>query len=238
MKRALLLTCILLLGFGSCKKDPVEQQPIPGSEYYPLSMGRFVEYDVDSIVYTELPKDTLTYKYRIKEKLIEEFTDNQGNKSVRLERYYKTYSDQTPYDSMAWKVKEDWLLKPDQQKIVLQEHNISYTKLIFPVMLNASWDGHAYNNLGKTLYDYEYLDKAETLGSIILNRVLKVNEFCDTTNLIIYKLEYEKYAAGVGLVYREIQHLESNTVTPGVPVRNRIEKGIKYKLSIVRYGTE
>jgi hypothetical protein len=66
-----------------------------------------------------------------------------------------------------------------------------------------------------------------------------VNQKIDTTNLIINHLEYEQYAANVGLVYRNYTYLESTTsIIPNVPVKDRIEKGIMYTLKIVSYGIE
>jgi len=228
----------LALSFFSCKEETLEPETVKGLEYYPLTIGRFVEYQADSTVYTEVPKDTLYFTYRIKEKLVEEYIDNQGHKTYRLERYIKSFNTQQPYDSMAWQIKEAWLVKADERRIQVQENNNLYTKLIFPTIENASWDGNAYNFLGKSTYSYDYVDRAETINSVPLSRVLKVSQKTDTTNKILYKLEYEQYAADVGLVFREYTQLESNTIVDSLPLKNRIEKGVIYTLRIIKYGTE
>ncbi len=238
MRKNKFLAVIFLTAFFSCKENIPEPAAIKGLEYYPLTIGRFVEYQADSTVFTELPKDTLYFKYRIKEKLEEEFTDNEGNKSYRLIRYIKPFNSQIPYDSMSWQVKEAWLVKANTNRVQVQENNQLFTKLIFPSLENASWDGNAYNALGKSTYRYEYVDKALSIHSISFSKVLKVNQKIDTSNLIINHLEYEQYAANVGLIFREYTQLESNTIVPNVPVKNRIEKGIIYKLTILSYGIE
>ncbi len=238
MRKNGILALFLCIGFFSCKEDVPEPATIKGLEYFPLTIGRFVVYEADSTVYTEVPRDTLYFKYQIKEKIVEEFVDNQGIKSYRLERYIKPYNAQVPYDSMDWKIKEAWLVKASTARIQVQENNNLYTKLIFPTLENASWDGNAYNSLGKLTYSYEYLDRAENINGVALNRVLKVKHKTDTTNLIINQLEYEQFAADIGLVFKQYTNIESNTILLNVPVKNRIEKGVIYSLKLLNYGTE
>ncbi|MBL7902495.1 MAG: hypothetical protein JNK73_10905 [Bacteroidia bacterium] len=238
MRKNGILALFLALGLFSCKEDVPEPAAIKGLEYFPLTIGRFVEYEADSTVYTEVPKDTLNFKYRIKEKLVEEFIDNQGLKAYRLERYIKWFNPLVPYDSMNWQIKEAWLVKANNARVQVQENNNLYTKLIFPTLENASWDGNAYNSLGKSTYAYEYIDRAENINGLSLNRVLKVKQKTDTSNLIINQLEYEQFGADIGLVFRQYTNIESNNIVPNVPVKNRIEKGVTYTLRIIKYGTE
>ncbi len=238
MRKNGIIAVIFALGFFSCKEEVPEPATVKGLEYFPLTIGRFVEYEADSTVYTEVPKDTLYFKYRIKEKIVEEFIDNQGVKSYRLERYIKLFNALIPYDSMAWQIKEAWLVKANNTRVQVQENNHLFTKLIFPTLENASWDGNAYNSLGKSTYSYEYVDRAENIKGLSLSRVLKVKQKTDTSNLIINQLEYEQFAADIGLVFRQYTNIESNTIVTNVPVKNRIEKGVIYTLSIMNYGTE
>jgi len=238
MRKNTLAAMLVLLGIFSCKEEVPEPATVKGLEYFPLSIGRFVEYEVDSTVFTEVPKDTLYFRYRIKEKLIEEFIDNQGDKAYRLQRYIKHFNSSMPYDSLDWQVKEAWLVKANTTRIQVQENNNLYTKLIFPTLQNASWDGNAYNSLGKSTYSYEYVDRAENIKGLSFSRVLKVKQKTDTSNFIYNHLEYEQFAADVGLVFRHYTNIESNNIVPNVPVKNRIKKGVIYTLSIINYGTE
>lgn len=236
MKNLCIVFLILIL--FSCKKDEESPSEVHGLQYYPLKTGKFVVYDVDSTVYTELPKDTLYFKYRIKEKIGEEFTDNQGKRAFRVERYIKHYNPSLSYDSIPWSVKEVWMLNSDNSKILLQENNTVYTRLIFPVIPNASWNGNAYNNSGELVYSYEYADQKKTVGTQPFDLVLKVKQRTDTSNLIQYLLEFEQYAFNFGLVNKEIIQLFSNTITAGVPVKNRIESGFVYKQTYISSGYE
>ena len=236
MKSLLALFFILLI--LSCKKEEKPESEIKGLAYYPLTSGKFIVYDIDSTVYTELPKDTISYKYRIKEKIADEFTDNQGKRAIRLERYIKKFNPLQSYDSLPWTIKEVWLINPDNTKILQQENNIVYTRLIFPVLQNATWNGNAFNNLGTQNYSYEYVDQKETIGASGFDQVLKVKQRTDTLNLIQYLLEYEQYALNIGLVNKVSKHLFSNSISAGIPVLKRIEYGYMYSQTFQTFGYE
>lgn len=228
------MVCVLLT---SCKKKTEDATSVLGLDYYPTKIGKFVVYDVDSTVYNDLSMDTITYKYRIKERLVENFTDNEGRQAIRLERSVKMYNPNKSYDSMAYTVKEAWMINANDKKVQVVESNLRYTKLTFPVLQNSTWDGNANNNLGQMMYAYSVIDKAETMNAIALSNVLTVKQR-DDRSLIAVQYYTEKYAKGVGLVYREIKDIYSNTVIANIPVEQRIEKGLIYKQTLVSYGYE
>jgi len=192
---------------------------------------------VDSIVYTDLPKDTVTYKYRIKEKIADTFTDNEGKPAIRLERYIKMYNPLKSYDSIPWTMKEVWMINATNKSIQISERDIRYTKLIFPIQENANWNGNANNTLDEWIYSYEYVDKSETINNVKLDKVLMVKQF-ELKTLISVQVYTEKFAKGIGLVYREKTDINSNTVIAGVKVEDRIINGFIYKQKIVSYGEE
>lgn len=220
----------------SKKKIPADER-ILGLDYYPVNRGKYVIYDVDSVVYADLPRDTTIYKYRIKERLADSFTDNQGKEAIRLERFIKKFDPSTPYDSIPWTMKEVWMVNADQKNVQVVEGNMRFTKLIFPVQEKASWNGNANNTMGEWAYTYDYIDKKEEINHHVLENVLQVRQK-EYRTLISYQNYVEKYAKGVGLVYREITDLLSNTIAAGKPVESRIESGVIYKLTLVTYGHE
>ncbi|MCW3077408.1 MAG: hypothetical protein JWO32_2017 [Bacteroidetes bacterium] len=227
-----------MLMFSACTKKKIPQDDsLLGLDYYPTTQGKFVVYDVDSTVYNELTLTSKKTKYRIKERMADSFTDNEGKPAIRLERFIKKFDSVKPYDSIPWSVKEVWMVNADKRSVQVSESNVRYTKLIFPVQKDASWNGNAKNTMGEWLYTYSYIEKKETINGIVLEKVLyvKQNEF---RTLISYQNYFEKYAKGIGLVYREINDIYSNNVVPGVPVEGRIEKGVIYKQTLVTYGYE
>jgi hypothetical protein len=232
------LSILFLLAFSFCvKKNVPEDKSLLGLDYYPTKAGKFVVYDVDSIIYTELPKDTVIYKYRIKEKLADTYTDNEGRPAIRLERYIKKYNASKPYDSLPWAMKEVWMVNADDHRVQVVESNVRYTKLVFPIERGATWNGNANNTLGEWNYKIDYIEKEETINGNLLPKVLLVIQK-DFRTQISYQRYAEKYAKNVGLVYREMKELLSNTIVPGVPVEDRIESGLIYKQTLVTYGHE
>ena len=238
MKTLFLILGTLALSFSSCSKKQIpENTALLGLDYYPLTSGKFVIYDVDSTIYNDLPVDTVSYRYRIKEKIADSFTDNQGQPAIRLERSIKKFNPVLSYDSMPWTIKEIWLVNATHKSIQVVEGNVRYTKLIFPVQPNASWNGNAFNTLGDWEYTYDYVDNSETINGNALSKVVMVTQK-DFKTLISYQGYFEKYAKGIGLVYRQITDIASNNIVPGVPVENRIENGIIYKQILISYGYE
>lgn len=223
--------------FWSCKKKTSPAQSIDvGKDYYTVAVGNYLVYDVDSIVYDEFTFDSTHYKYRIKERIEEEFTDTEGKTAYRLMRYIKKFSASKPYDSIAWSVKDAWQVNVNTTNVEVVEENVRFSKLIFPVKEGSVWDGNAKNTLGEWDYTYSYIDKPESFNSISFDKVLSVKQK-DFRTLISWQYYNEKYAKGYGLVYREIidiKHPVTSTNTSFYNIPNK--QGIYYKSTIVSYG--
>jgi hypothetical protein len=226
----------------SCK-NKVETPPDVGYDYAPTTIGKYVVYDVDSTVYDDFKKDTTYFKYRIKEKLEDIYIDNEGRHAIKLVRYIKMYNPTVSYDNIAWTVKDVWNYTKTNTTLEVVEEDVRFTKLMFPVSVDATWNGNAHNTLGDLDYKYKYVDQAEKINGTLFDNVLFVEQKDDKgANLIHRQYFIEKYAKDVGLVYREIRDLYSNVITTGpggvLPVEKRIEKGIIYKLNYVTHGFE
>lgn len=228
----------------SCTKHKTETAPDLGYDYAPTQIGKYVIYDVDSIIYDDFSGDTIITKYRIKEKLEENITDNEGRSAIRLVRYIKMFSATKDYSTMPWVVKDVWNYTKTKTTLEVVEEDVRFTKLSFPVKEDVSWNGNAFNTMGDWEYNYTYINKTENINGKVFENVLCVSQKDDkSTNRIHRQYYIEKYAKGVGLIYREIKDLESGTVLlysngTVVPVENRIKKGVIYKLTYVTHGLE
>jgi hypothetical protein len=229
---------ILIVAFASCKKKSAPAPVIDvGTDYYPTAIGKYVIYEADSTVYDEFTHLPTNYKYQIKEKIEEQFTDNEGKPALRLMRYIKKYDPNVAYSAMPWTIKSAWMVNVSATDVEVVEENIRFTKLIFPVKEGSTWDGNAKNTIGEWTYTYLGIDAPQTINSVYFDKALTVKQK-DYRTLISYQYYIEKYARGTGLVYREITDLYSGTVVTGVPVENRIEKGTIYRLTVISYGNE
>lgn len=238
MKKLLYILALMAV-FAACKKKTVpETWVVHGLDYYPTSIGNYVIYEVDSIVYDEFTSDTTHYKYRIKEKLEEEFTDPENKTAIKITRYIKKFDATKPYDSIPWSIKDIWQANVNKTNVEVVEENVRFTKLIFPVKEGSTWDGNAKNSIGQWDYTFSYIDKSETINSVPLQKTLLVTQKNFRT-LISWQYYIEKYAEGVGLAYREIIDIKHPVTSTLTPVNNIPQKtGLIYKSQIISYGHE
>ncbi|MFL5752201.1 MAG: hypothetical protein ACJ76F_02245 [Bacteroidia bacterium] len=227
--------CILALSLLlSCKKKENAEVPDLGYDYYPATIGSYIEYDVDSTAYTPLPVDTIVSKFRIKEVIEEEITDNQGRPTLKIVRYKKNYSATVPYNLMTWTLQDVWTANKTKTTAEVVEENVRYVKLAFPVADDASWNGNAQNTMGDWEYKYSGMDSPSSYNGLSFEKTVLVNQKKYLT-AISYQYYTEKYARGVGLIYKEIIDVKS-THNIGVPILNRIEEGVVYKQTIVDHN--
>ncbi len=217
----------------ACTKKQNEEAPDIGSDYFPGTKGSYIVYDVDSTAYTALPVDTIHAKFLIKEMIDSVFADNQGRPTLKIVRYKKTYSPTIPYSQMSWEIQDVWAANKTVSTAEVVEENTRFIKLIFPVKSGKTWNGNAQNTIGEWNYKYENVDEALTINNLSFDKTLVVNQKYYPT-LISYQRYTEKYAKGVGMIYREITDVKSNTITMA-PILSRIEEGIVYKMNVIDY---
>jgi hypothetical protein len=245
LKKVAYIVFVLTLSLAvfSCKKkkEPIEP-PDTGADYYPYNIGKYIVYDVDSIVFDEFTYDSTYYKYQVKEKLEEEYTDIQGRPALKLVRYIKKYNAAVSYSAMPWTIKDVWQVNVSRTNVEVVEENVRFIKLTFPVKESNSWNGNLYNTMDEREYEYTYIDKAESFNSLSFDKVLKVTQMKFPT-LISQQYYNEKYAKGVGLVYREVIDLvyQNGFVASNVNIHWSsvpYKSGVVYTQKIISWGTE
>lgn len=184
---------ISFLFITSCKDDSSETIDL-GYTYFPVNIGHWVIYDVDSVVYGT--SDTTAYSYQIKEYIESAFTDNTGKLTQRIERYKREN------DTLPWVITQVWTSNLSDLTAERVEDNQRYIKLIFPVRLNESWNANSYNNSPPTSSETEYtsVDEPYSINSLSFDSTL-TTEFIYNTFISIDIAE-EMYAKNVGLIYK------------------------------------
>ena len=227
----------LLIGMTSCTKHNTEAAPDLGYDYYPAKIGSYIIYDVDSICYRQPQNDTLKFKFQIKEKFDTLFTDNQGRPTVKIIRYKKKYSSTVPYSQMAWdQIQDVWVANKSKTDVEVVEENIRYTKLPFPIKLNLVWNGTAHADTVECDYKCTDFDSPVSYGSLSFQKTLTVNQFYFST-AISYQNYNEKYARGVGLIYKEITDYKFKQDSQGAHP-GEITEGLHYVMTVNFYGVE
>jgi hypothetical protein len=193
----------IILFLFSCKKE--QNQPVYlGYDYFPANVGHYVIYQCDSVYFNPYSSNKPQFDtsiYQIKEVIDSIYNDNQGRPTMRIVRYKRNN------DSISWnnislpeKVWSGNLLSTTAQRL---EDNYRYVKLIFPVSLNATWNGNVYNTLGEWDYKYTSVNTPLTLGSAHFDSTLTVAQQNYST-LLQYQYYEEQYATGIGLIYKEV----------------------------------
>jgi len=138
LTRSITLITALVLIVCSCKREtelPVDM----GYKYFPVNIGHWVIYDVDSVSHNDFTGTVDSFKFQIREQIESVFNDNEGRPTQRIERYKRIS------DTSAWFIKDVWTQNLTSTTAERTEENIRIVKLIFRPEAGAKWDGNIYN---------------------------------------------------------------------------------------------
>ena len=226
---------IFIIWMYACKKDaPIAPLDL-GYNYFPTQIGSFVIYDVDSIVHNDFTGKIDTFKYQIKEIIDTVYLDNSNRPTLRIERYKKNYNKSIPYSSIPWTLKNVCSGNRTKSSAEKVEENQRFVKLVFPIRLNAVWNGNIFNSMREWTYTYKEVNQPGRYGSLAFDSTLQVIQI-NSENKIYKKYFQEIYAKNVGIVYKEIIDVVSDTIIQFIPVMKRISSGLEFKMTISSYG--
>ena len=220
----------LVLMFG-CKKDSSESSSYGSpSDYYPLKVGSYHVYLVDSIYYNDVTMKAETYQFQIKEVLTETFYDQSNRLNYRMEKYYRYQNDSTTFDQATWHFSHIWYVTTTTNSIERVEENVRFVSLTNPIKNNITWNGNAYNFKETWECVYENFEEAYLTYPNSVKVLQRDNE-----NLI-EKQYYEQYfAKGIGIVRYHYIDIGSQDAASAKPIMERIEKGVQYTQVLVDY---
>ncbi len=242
----LILAVAVIVVFASCKKTPDDYQTDLGIEYYPLEVGKFIEYQVDSTIYDPNGDTTVfSSKTLVKEEVIDTLHDNIGNVLYKIERFERTA------DSLPWTIKKVLTQSVQDNQAIRTEDNLRFIKMPFPLRKGTRWDGNSHFNTGLIVtvageslemfkgWSYRVLGvgEAATVGSFQFDETATIEE-SDNENLIELRRSTSTYAKGIGLVYRELWILDTQCIEDcaGQPWEEKAEKGFILKQSILKHN--
>jgi len=207
---------------SSCnKKDDLTSDDV--RDYMNLGIGKFILYRYDSLRFVNFFQQDTFVTYQAKEVVEDSITDNLGRAGWRVVRYIRDWGDTA---ELNWRPLLTYTVIPSDQNIEMTENNLRAIKLVRPIKDGFSWRGNGFyperpyqsmydfdNDQNIQTWDYTYHDAGATLtlnGKEYENTVA-VTQIADSANVPIisnvtgYKnLWTEKYAKGIGLVYKEV----------------------------------
>ncbi len=238
--RFLLPFLFVLTALTACE-TVILPEPEAYGQYYPIQEGRIWEFKLDSIIYREtLPNDT--QRWYIRQVVGAEYTDLEGRPSFPVMRYRRrTMTD-------AWRYDNTWTMRLWEGRAEWVENNLRFVKLVFPVKQGSTWNGHLFLSdlanipVTESCNNYEYLEdwtyqctaihQPGTAGSLAFDSTLTVQQTGEQ-NLIEFNASEERYAAGVGLVWRSFQHLTTQTICPECPWSEKAECGFSLEQTLI-----
>ncbi len=238
---------VVLFMFSSCKDESTFEDPIIDEtlEYFPIAIGKSITYQVDSIIYDPTESIVLvdTNRVYIREVVVDTFRDEVGALIYRIERYQA-------YDSnFDWEIKDVWSASISDTRAERFEENLKFVKMVFPVTDGDIWDGNVFIDettifsiAGESIeifkswfYEVLSVDEPEEIGDFAFDQVTTISQ-ADEENLIERRYSIEKYAKGVGLVYREMEIYDTQEIDETIPWVDKADKGFKLVMVVIDHN--
>jgi hypothetical protein len=126
-------------------------------------------------------------------------------------------------------------VRKDGNEFVVTEGNVPFVKLKLPYSAMHRWDGNTYNSLGIDEYGYEKIAVSEVVNGISFENTVQVEQELNDDAIVFRDERKEIYAAGVGLVYKEIIQLHYCTDDACLG-QQKVDEGKEMKMVIRAYG--
>lgn len=194
---------------------------------------------MDETTITQLGGQT-NAKYQLKVLLLDSFL-TEGVVSYRIQRYTRTDA------SQAWAVYDTWSTRKTQFQAIVQEGNVAYVKLAFPLFEGKTWNGNALNNIGGTdkctdgtfncdNYVVADMGKAFNTSAASYNDSVTIIENNDSDPIVKKDVRKSVYVRSTGLVYKEITTLEYCTIGSCIG-QQVVENGYILKQTLKDHGS-
>lgn len=245
MKNFLISLSSLLLGiliFSSCGSEIENYNPSNSStEYFPLEIGNTWIYQVDSIIYDKKGTQIDTVYHIVKETITESFEDSEGITNFVVERFNKIGNN--------WVISDIWSALKNGNQAIRNEDNLRFIKLVFPISENKFWDGNAFIDSDNVIvkiagesiklyerwsYNYKSVNMFEKIGDNEYDNVTTVEQV-DTENSINKRYSLEKYAKGIGLVYKKMIILNTQNNDENIPWESKAEEGFILEQTLLSF---
>jgi len=234
-----LFISLFLITFTACEADIEPSDVDFGYDYFPMTPDRWIEYDVDSVMYSDFLTGGIdTLSYQVREEYSEPFEDIEGRDAITVKRYVRS-DESTSWQNITPTV---WYAVRDSQQVEWVAGSLRFIKLVFPIQANAKWAGNAYLNTDlDDLEDYE--NWQYTYNQVGESQMINSMSFDETTTVLqqdyedlIYKSYSEEvYAKNVGLVYKEQWILRSDDSMGTDAWPHRAENGFLFTMKVTDY---
>ena len=227
------LAALFLWGCAS-KQTLEEYKPDFGYNYFPLTIGKYVTYRIDSTIYDPAQSGTNVLKSTtfVKEIVVDTVYDNLLGLGYKVERYSRKS------DTLPFEIQDVWATFRNETQAIRVEENLKFIKMVFPLKKGNTWDGNVFidpNLVVKVAeesiqmfknWTYQVLGTAQSFTLLGQNypKVTTVEQ-AKSENLIELRESSEKYAEGIGLIYRQLRILDTQIINPALSWEQKAQKG-------------
>jgi len=245
----LLAGALMMILSGGCSKKTDHFQTEPLTDYFiTLEPGKYIRYLLDSTLYIDFGQRDTVISYEAKDVVDAPITDALGRAGWRILRYLRPVGST---NEAAWELRLTYFVFPEKNKLEIVENNLRFIKLIAPVKEGNSWHGnmhlpdHPYeqfygilSDAGIQYWDYTYQDHgaSEVINNEVYDSVITVHQVDeeDYSSTLDYKNYWvEKYAKGIGLIFKEVIMWEHQPAVGNTP---DYTQGFGIKLTILDHN--
>jgi hypothetical protein len=231
MRNSLLIRLIFLFAISallfSCKRqveerDSYDYDPERLTETIPLTVGKYITYRLDSLVFLNFQQNPTIHSYKVKHVVDAQVNDNLGRPSYRIYKY--TAAATGPEN---WQASGTYFITPLDEQVEVTEDNLRVVKIRLPLKEGFEWKGNSYlptepyqpfgftfsndDDMKNWEFYYDVPEASFTYNGNTYTDVYTVEQQADSSNVPInspqsyaYKTRsVEKYSKSIGLVYRE-----------------------------------
>lgn len=195
--------------------------------YFPLQIGKYIDYQVDSVVYDfgagggTTRDSSSTF---VRESITDTIRDQNGQLAYTLERYERAST------NVPWELRSIETVTRTSSQAIRTENNLRFLKLVFPMDRRSEWDGNIWIDVNREIeiagermrpfsnwfYEVDSIDIQANVGTFSFDSTLLVTE-ADDNNIIERRFSRVRYAKNVGLVWREQFILDSQYCNQSIP---------------------
>jgi hypothetical protein len=233
--------------------EQLVEDPTQPYAYFPLQIGKYIDYTVDSIVFDYANGGSLQISSRtyVREKVADTLRDNSGTLVFSLERYEKVQLGD------PWQIKQINTASRNSTQAIGTEDNLRFLKMVFPLDRHTSWDGNYWIDANREIevagermrpfsnwsYRVDSMDIAQNIGTFAFDSVLVIIE-ANSSTVFERRLSRVHYAKHIGMVQREqwildSQYCNRNPVPSDCatkPWQDKAERGYILKQTVLGFN--
>jgi hypothetical protein len=240
-KTVLLRFCrasFLVIAVLTLSCDPVEELPVDvGTAYFPLRVGSWAIYEVDSTrIVQNVPSE---FKFELRTTVVDSFLNSAGSTAYVIRREKRTGT------SAPWSAAGTWTSWADTRQAVVAEGNTRYVKLQFPVEVGLRWNGNAFNTEGgdeqcngQKCDRYDVFEVSDTFTNqfVTAGQAVTIRHHDDKDILVKKDIRSEVYVRNVGLAQRVAEVLEYCTEQDCYG-KQFVTSGLIYRMELKEFGS-